>query len=451
MKSVILICCFCLAGSAVAQVVIDQTDLLNQIGYYSLSHMNSGSEWATNGVQGNTGGPQVWDFSTGPADRVAVIEIVNKNDSAAGASFPSADYAELQHFQDGDDATWWFYEYDASGQHLWGIYNDDLFPDHPTNVFSARITDYPSEIEYGDTWSGTTYFNTVVEGQSGRVRYQANYSADAYGTLIVPQATAECLRINRLVQLDFQINLPFIGWVTIVTQYVRTYMWLAENRGMAASLVSTQSDSVPGNNFSSAISFTRIFETNIPGANPGEACDLPLEIACDTQVYGVANPDIFPNGVYYELEIAEPTQLDLDLLFIDSISDLDLYLLNEECDETLSHAISITDNEHISYLIETPGTYKLRVLNYSGLENEYTLGVACQAPSCDPVSQLRVINSAGELALDWDAVSGASSYRILFSLNQDGPYATLAETTATDHNLAPTTARGFYKVVAICE
>ena len=153
-----------------------------------------------------------------------------------------------------------------------GLYNDELFPEHPTNVFSSRITDYPTTIAYGDTWSGVTYFNTVVEGQSGRIRYQADYSADAWGTLIIPQGEAPCLRVNRLVTLSFQVNLPFFGWTTLHTEYVRTYMWLAEHRGMAASLVSTRSTTVPGNDFATAISFTRMYETNIPGANP-VVCD----------------------------------------------------------------------------------------------------------------------------------------------------------------------------------
>ena len=120
MKLLILLCYGFCAISAQAQLLVGETDLLNEIGYYSYSYMNSGSEWTTGGVQGSTGGPQVWDFGTGPADRVAVIEIVNKDASGVGASFPDADFAELQHFTDGDDQTWWFYERDTSGQHLWG-------------------------------------------------------------------------------------------------------------------------------------------------------------------------------------------------------------------------------------------------------------------------------------------------------------------------------------------
>jgi hypothetical protein len=276
---------FALALSACAQITIHSNDMFTEIGQYSRSYGSNGG-WDTAGVMGPEGGPQVWDFSTGPQDNIARVDIVASSDGGHGSSFPNADWAEHQSLEGQTDTNaWWYWSLDG-GLLNHGLYSTLVNQTQPNMVYSPATLDYPDPLNFGSTWQTSTTFYTEVDYEGSlydaRIQLSTSNQIDAFGTLIVPQGEAACLRHDKQSQAVVSVWIIF-GWVPLTTFYNRSYSWLAEDRGYAAMLISEESEAgPPAADFASAASFLRLFETNHAGANPpGAVNDLEIAFGID--------------------------------------------------------------------------------------------------------------------------------------------------------------------------
>jgi hypothetical protein len=269
------------ANLTTAQVTITIDDMSTDPGLYSFYYRSS-DDYPTNNLQGSPGGPQVWDFTNGPTDHEDLIEIVDAADTDHGGDFPGAVWAQQQTDQGDGDQNWIYRNDNSQGIYNYGIYSEDISETEPALTFQPPVLDLPLPLNYGDSWnySTTTYTELEYDGDTydTRIELYSTNTADAWGTIIVPQGSAECLRINTVNEYTISID-TFFGWVEVATYYTRSYQWATENRDFAAMLTSKEDDSaVPPPDFDTASMFSRLLETNHPGANP-PAPVVDLQIA----------------------------------------------------------------------------------------------------------------------------------------------------------------------------
>ncbi len=278
-----------LAGAlaARAQVTITSTDMFNQVGQYYRAYANATNNTSVNvtGLLGTTGGPQAWDFTTGPTELTYRFDYLAATNTPNGADFVAAGakLAEQKTDESGVVATSWLYFtqdptkggldygfYDPSfSLGLGGLGGDSM----AENLFSPPLNDFPNAIHYGDQWtSSTVYTNTLVldpTDPTSALVLQFNYSAvdnaDAYGLINLPGiGFGDCLRINELVTYNTSYDDGSgSGFQQLETDYVRNYYWLQPGHGIAAQVTSQQyNNGTPPDPITTAAAILRMFETN---------------------------------------------------------------------------------------------------------------------------------------------------------------------------------------------
>lgn len=258
---------------AQAPITIRSQDMFNEVGQSYKVYANVGQTDVT-GLLGPTGGPQTWDFSSGPEDKTYSFEYVDPATTGVGADFPSATFAEKKtDSADGSVAYLFLKQVFGTGRLNYGFYDPAFNPDDPSVPFSTAIIDFPDPINYGDTWSANTTFSTSIIGIQAIINYEATDTVDAYGLILLPDLGFEsCLRINELTVYNTQVDLDGTGnFQTISTDYIRNYYWLSPNHGIVAQITSPQQGTPPPDGFTIAAQFVRMFELNHPlGDHPVE-------------------------------------------------------------------------------------------------------------------------------------------------------------------------------------
>lgn len=265
-----------------AQITINASDMFNQPGQYYRAHANA-RDADVSGRLGTPGGPQAWDFLTGPTDKVFRFDYLPVSETGYAAAFPDARFAERK--MDESDATeaFLFLEQAAGrGRLNYGFVDPAFSETHPVSPFMPPIRDFPEIISLGDAWTASTTFESEIamegipdpEDPEGGglliiptlITYSASARVDAFGVVNQPGiGFGECLRVNELAQYDVAVDLGLgDGYQTIATQFIRTYYWLRKGRGIAVQISSKQSDTPPPDDFPVAAAFVRMFETNHP-------------------------------------------------------------------------------------------------------------------------------------------------------------------------------------------
>ena len=276
-------------GGVQGQVTITSADMFNTIGQYYRVYANNGSADVT-GRLGNTGGPQTWDFTTGPQDITYRFDYVTTNDASAGADFPLAKFAERQTDEaTGTQMAWLFLQQvPGKGRVNYGFYNPNSDPTE--GIFTPPITDFPDPLRYQDTWTCATSFTYDFQGLIPvKEDYTATATVDAYGTIKLPGiGSVSCLRINELDQHDISADVDDSGdYQPLETDYIRIYFFVSPGHGIVATIDSQQSFTAPpANNFTSASQFVRMFDLNRTGISQGPAAvtDLSLTPAGGAQL-----------------------------------------------------------------------------------------------------------------------------------------------------------------------
>ncbi len=262
---------------AAAQPVLHTWDFPGEVGDWQESWQNS-EPLPTGTLLGQAGGPQVWNFSTGPQDRNLRTTIVPVSDGGHGESFPTAMYAERQQDLTSGATSWMYLELQVgAGRTVYGFHDPEFSADAPTVLFGQPLLDFPSPLEFGDTWSADTWFYTPISSFNARIDYGSEFSADAWGSIILPELGEQpCLRVQELTTFDISVDFGNNGnFVPYTTQYVRSYHFLCPGIGIASSLVSQQLASPPPEQFDTAAIYLRTHTTSRPPA-PLAVTDLTI-------------------------------------------------------------------------------------------------------------------------------------------------------------------------------
>ena len=295
----VLVCCS--AVPALSQVSISSGDMFNQIGLYYRAYANNYDPADPTGstafsvpsnLIGSAGPDQFWDFSSGPTNKVFRFDYVAVG-PAEEADFPGAKIAE-QMADEADGAPQWlfFEQVPGEGRRVYGFYAENAFFT-PQNVFNPPVVDFPDVISYGQEWTASTSYDSSLavsdpDPEEGgifdlgqRITQTSKFKADAYGTIVLPDtlgAFGPGLRINEEVTYDIAIDFGEGVYEHIETDFTRNYYWLMPGRGIVAQLNSTQASTPPPENFTRAVAFLRMFETNKDPTPSGGGCTDPQPV-----------------------------------------------------------------------------------------------------------------------------------------------------------------------------
>ena len=274
--------------------------MFNQPGQYYRAYGNAtnNTSVSVSGMLGTTGGPQLWDFTTGPNEVVYRFDYMAATNAPHGADFVAAGakLAEQKTGEAGAAAQAWLYftQEAAKGRVAYGFYDpgfsDGIGASEPQEVFSATLNDFPATIHFGSTWSSaTTFTNSITFSDPSdpgaslsvdlHIAYSASAVADGYGVANSPGiGFGDCLRVNELAMYDISADFNDGGGLQhLETDYVRNYYWLRPGRGIVAQVTSQQSSGTPpDDNFLTATAVLRMFETNHPdrgGSGTGVGID----------------------------------------------------------------------------------------------------------------------------------------------------------------------------------
>lgn len=261
--------------SAQAQVTFTGADMFNEAGLYYEAYANSfdptdpTTSFPTGGVMGQPGGPQLWDFTTGPTDVTNRFDYLVATNVLEAASFPNATLVERKmDLSDTNSLSFlMFTPVKGVGRTVYGFYDANFSSTTPANVFSSPIVDFPDQIHYNDSWQTSATITTTVTAFGFDVAVQetfiSNFKVDAYGTVDLPGiGFGDVLRVNEQEEIDTAVDNGDGTYTAVETDYTRNYYWLRPGYGIVAQMNSTQSSTIPANNYDQATSFLRMFMTN---------------------------------------------------------------------------------------------------------------------------------------------------------------------------------------------
>jgi hypothetical protein len=280
------LCAATLAGcfAARAQVTITGADMFNQTNQYYRAYANaSNTVVSVSGILGTPGGPQAWDFSSGPQNVTNRFNYIPAAQGPGGADFVGvgAQIAE-QKINEGatNEQSFLYFKQDAvQGRLDYGFYDPSFSSAQPESVFTVPLQDFPNSIYYGGSWSGATIFYSIISDPTvgdfpERITYSSSDHVDAYGVVVLPTlGFMNCLRVRELVHYDIAVDFGLGGgYETLGSQYVLNYYWLSPGHGIVAQMSSTSpSDgSQPPDDLSTgAAAFVRMFALNHPTGGGG--------------------------------------------------------------------------------------------------------------------------------------------------------------------------------------
>jgi len=230
------------------QIVIDWTEIPQNIGV----------EFVHNGVSdvtvelGITGGPQTWSFSDQPmGSQNTHALIVPRTSTPFGDSFPDANLV-LQITQDSDTAYAYGQIAPSFGSNL-GL--GSVSP--MVAFFRFEPTDsYPLPMVYGGVrsyhYGYTLTLSPIMDLRTDNYGFE---TVNAYGSLIVPYDTFECL---RMCSFDTTVSTLLVSGfpVSIDTTTHIIYDFLAEGYGLIAHVLSNVDETNP--NFTAASFLERL-------------------------------------------------------------------------------------------------------------------------------------------------------------------------------------------------
>jgi hypothetical protein len=290
-----------------APVTITAADMFNEMGLYYRAYANSfdPSDPTTSFstllptgeyVMGSAGTNQFWDFTTGPTNQVFRFDYLATTNIAEAADFPNATIAEQKTVEGTNETSWLFFtQVPGVGRKVYGFYDPQFSPDTPSNVFSSPIVDFPGQIKFGDTWTTSMTFTTLVAvldfgSYPVQLTYSSTFTVDAWGVIYLPQLSFDdALRVNEDQTIASAVDLDGTGqFQPLETDYTRNYYWLRPGHGIVAQLNSVQYSTPPPDNFDQATAFIRMFETNkkasAGGTNAAPVTDLGISIGTGGRV-----------------------------------------------------------------------------------------------------------------------------------------------------------------------
>jgi len=396
--------------------VLTSDDFFHEVGDYYRSWSND-LNVSVSGLLGSAGGPQTWDFTTGPTDEIKRFDYVPIDDGDdPGAGFYAADHFAAAGFSQrmteeiGSDQAWMYLDQTAGvGRINYGYYWPDgnaLTDDW--SVFTPSILDFPDPLLWGDSWLlSTSYvFQMYDLGQvlDVRIDLTIDASVDAWGTVVLPSlGPVDALRVNTEQTSVIYIWLES-QWLPIGTQYIRIYDWVGVNSDIAVEIGSVVSEtSMPPDGFTIASIFVRQFENGNPTAVPVIA-DVPdttlfetyTEFTYDVEATGTPDPTF---------SLVSPPEG----MVIDDVTGL--------IEWTPTSAQVGVD------------TVTVEATNGAGTDSEEFV-ITVVNTNEPPENLTAELFDAGVVNLAWDAPASTywlSGFDVLHSTDPGGPYALVAE------------------------
>jgi hypothetical protein len=286
--------------TARAQVTITAADMFNEAGLSYSAYANKfdphdpSTSFSVGNLMGAGGGPQLWDFTTGPTDQIFQYDYLAPTGIAEASDFPQAKIAERRTITQNGEVNWLFFEQvPGVGRKVYGFYDPKFSAEMPSSPFSTPIVDFPAQINYKDTWTTSATFATIINvvdpevmaGFPARITFSSTFTVDAFGVVDLPElGFGDALRINEEETIAIAIDLDGQGqFQNIETDFTRNYYWLSSGRGIVAQMNSIQSSTPPAANFDRATAFVRMFKTNkkaVAGcSDAGQVTDLKISVS----------------------------------------------------------------------------------------------------------------------------------------------------------------------------
>ncbi|MFN0128274.1 MAG: hypothetical protein ACKV19_16495 [Verrucomicrobiales bacterium] len=256
-------------AAATAQVSLTSAIFPFEIGHERAyaTHANATADVA--GLVGPEGGPQVWDFTSGPADNVYRYSNFAPADSPSPGGFPSAQIAEKLTIAADGKTAFTYYAKSARGRELLGFHDGIANPEFPLVIFRSPLRDFPQNIEFGAVWTDTTTFPTQQSLLGSvydlEVTLHIESKVDAYGTLRLPGlGDMEVLRVNELDRQETLLETA-AGSIVLSDIYVRVIYWISREYGIVAQISSDASEFIlETDSLVTASRFLRLSEFNNP-------------------------------------------------------------------------------------------------------------------------------------------------------------------------------------------
>lgn len=253
--------------TAPAQITFHPTDIPQRIGVDSWRQYADTSDKNVNQLIGGKAGPQRWDFSYPQAagEDVWQVKVVARTDGGHGGEFTQAEYAEhVTHVSDGCQ-TWDYFKVVPGSGRFHSGFHDHCKDPQPDIVFDAPSLELPAELTLGGTWRREINWKDKIDAGGiitldVAVHFVSESSVDAYGTLILPGiGEVPALRVNELRTYEFT---DLTLGIPLPTEMFRSYYWLVPGIGVAVQMVSGAHTSLPPENFETASTVLRVFESS---------------------------------------------------------------------------------------------------------------------------------------------------------------------------------------------
>ncbi|UCE17426.1 MAG: hypothetical protein JSV84_11055 [Gemmatimonadota bacterium] len=303
-------CVLCLAllwagSSSQAQIVLTRHEIPSDPGIVNEYYVERGRSVPVD--VGESGGPRVWDFSQGPTTDSEAEAIVAKGETPFGGEFPEAN---VVYDTDGINiagidtaAGYMYWRLEEGEMALLGAASENIFGVPLSIVLDSSLMSLPLPLEYGASWSDSTFYSNIFEDivenplypifssdpyldAKVEIGFVSRGEVDAWGTMIVPQGQYQVLRVRRheVTRLDVSA-FSGINFVSVLdsTQTVITYDWNAENVGPVAAVTSRPGETNPG--FTVASRVRRLYRTNAISNRPPEISSAATATAFEDRLF----------------------------------------------------------------------------------------------------------------------------------------------------------------------
>ena len=204
---------------------------------------------------GSAGVNQVWNYSTLVADQLVNTNAVAPNTTPYSASFPNSNLAYTSDFVE-----YLFNNLTAQANTIEGFSGDVGIGVHTTVSFSNTYDQYRFPIVYLGAYTDDYAFTEIipfgnlpaslrtlindelppgVDATRVRLRFSATltFTVDAWGTVITPLGSYDCLRYKKdevsTTRIDVEVDAPFVGksWendAQVTNSNITDYQWLTK-------------------------------------------------------------------------------------------------------------------------------------------------------------------------------------------------------------------------------